>query len=61
MTARCPCPPAPGLLGEYAARFGELFFCRTQRRAFRAYLTGLLAPRERNRTITCDDHLSGRS
>src|SRR3954470_18747263 len=53
MTARRPCPPAPGPLEEYAARFDDLFFSLAQRRGFRGYLTGLLAPRERNKTITC--------
>src|SRR4051812_50133966 len=53
MTARRPCPPAPGPLEDYAARFDDLFFSLAQRRGFRAYLTGLLAPRERNKTITC--------
>ncbi|MEU9979595.1 transposase [Streptomyces sp. NPDC051014] len=38
---------------EYAARFDDLFFSLAQRRGFREYLTGLLAPRERNKTITC--------
>lgn len=53
MTARRPCPPAPAPLEEYAARFGDLFFHLAQRRGFREYLTGLLAPRERNKTIAC--------
>src|ERR1051325_4679931 len=41
-----PCPPGP-------ARFDDLFLSLAQRRGFREYLTGLLAPRERNKTITC--------
>ncbi|MEU6667867.1 transposase [Streptomyces sp. NPDC046727] len=53
MAVRRPCPPAPGPLEEYAARFDDLFFSLAQRRGFREYLTGLLAPRERNKTITC--------
>lgn len=53
MTARRPCPPAPGPLEEYAARFDDLFFSLAQRRGFREYLTGLLAPRDRNKTLTC--------
>ena len=52
MTARRACPPAPGPLEEYAARFDELFGCLAQRRGFREYLTGLLLPRERNKTLT---------
>ncbi|MEW2260767.1 hypothetical protein [Streptomyces sp. NPDC047869] len=38
---------------EYAARFDDISFSLAQRRGFREYLTGLLAPRERNKTITC--------
>ncbi|MFF4602857.1 transposase [Streptomyces sp. NPDC001339] len=52
MTARRPCPPAPGPLEDYAAQFDDLFFSLAQQRGFREYLTGLLAPRERNKTIT---------
>ena len=50
MTARRPCPVAPGSLEEYAARFDDLFTQVTQRRGFREYLAGLLAPRDRNKT-----------
>lgn len=53
MTARLPCPPAPGPLEGYAARFDDLFGTLAQRRGFREYLTGLLAPRDRNKTLTC--------
>ena len=52
MTARRSCPPAPGLLEAYAARFDPLFVSLAQRRGFREYLTGLLAPRDRNKTLT---------
>jgi DDE superfamily endonuclease len=52
MTQRLACPPAPGPLEEYAARFDDLFGLLAQRRGFRAYLQGLLAPRERNKTLT---------
>ncbi|MEU8975688.1 transposase [Streptomyces monashensis] len=38
---------------DYAARFDDVFFSLAQRRGFREYLTGLLALRERNQTITC--------
>nr|WP_246562843.1 IS701 family transposase [Streptomyces roseirectus] len=38
---------------EYAARFDGLFLNLAQRRGFREYLTGLLAPRDRNKTLTC--------
>ncbi|MFD8978589.1 transposase [Streptomyces sp. NPDC059564] len=53
MTARRPCPPAPGPLEEYAARFDDLLVSLAQRRGFREYLTGPLAPRDRNKTLTC--------
>jgi SRSO17 transposase len=39
-------------LEEYAASFDELFASLAQRRGFRDYLTGLLLPRERNKTLT---------
>jgi hypothetical protein len=39
-------------LEGYAARFDDLFSKVAQRRAFRAYLHGLLLPRERNKTLT---------
>ncbi len=52
MTARRPCPAAPGPLEEYAARFDGLFSRVAQRRGFREYLAGLLAPRDRNKTLT---------
>ncbi|WP_253911349.1 hypothetical protein [Streptomyces sp. CNQ-509] len=38
---------------EYTARFDGLFTSQAQRRGFREYLTGLLAPRDRNKSITC--------
>jgi SRSO17 transposase len=53
MTKPVPCPPAPGPLEEFAAQFDDLFSHLGQRRGFREYLTGLLAPRERNKTLTC--------
>ena len=52
MTARQPCPPAPRPLEAYAAHFDPLFRRLAQRREFRAYLAGLLAPRDRNKTLT---------
>jgi hypothetical protein len=42
MTKRRPCPPAPGPLEGYAARFDGLLGSLAQRRSFRAYLQGLL-------------------
>jgi hypothetical protein len=44
MTKRLPCPPAPGPLEAYASRFDDLFGTLAQRRGFREYLAGLLAP-----------------
>ncbi|MFF3129567.1 transposase [Streptomyces sp. NPDC057908] len=53
MTRRLPCPPASGPLEAYAARFDDLFSTLAQRRGFREYLTRLLLPRDRNKTLTC--------
>jgi hypothetical protein len=52
MTTRLPAPAAPGPLEDYAARFDDVFSALAQRRGFREYLTGLLAPRDRNKTLT---------
>jgi hypothetical protein len=52
MTRHRPCPAAPGPLEEYAARFDDLFSRLAQRRGFREYLAGLLAPRDRKKTLT---------
>src|SRR5215207_9655640 len=52
MTARRPCPPAPGPLEDYAQRFDARFSSLAQRRGFRDYLQGLLLPRDRNKTLT---------
>jgi hypothetical protein len=52
MTNRLPCPPAPGPLEDYAAQFDALFARLAQRRGLRAYLQGLLLPRDRNKTMT---------
>jgi SRSO17 transposase len=52
MTTRRPCPPAPGPLEAYAARFDVLFSSLAQRRGMREYLQGLLLPRDRNKTLT---------
>ena len=49
---RAVCPPAAGPLEDYAACFDVLFSRLAQRRGFREYLTGLLAPRDRNKTLT---------
>jgi hypothetical protein len=52
VTKRLPCPPAPGPLEDYAAQFDALFARLAQRRGLRAYLQGLLLPRDRNKTLT---------
>jgi SRSO17 transposase len=52
MTKRLACPPAPGPLEDYAAQFDPLLARLAQRRGFRAYLEGLLLPRDRNKTLT---------
>jgi SRSO17 transposase len=52
VTKRQPCPPAPGPLEDYAAQFDTLFARLAQRRGLRAYLQGLLLPRDRNKTMT---------
>src|SRR5438309_9673964 len=52
MTRRLPCPAAPGPLEGYAGRFDDLFGSLAQRRGLREYLEGLLAPRDRNKTLT---------
>src|ERR671910_3435866 len=52
MSKRLPCPPAPGPLEDYAARFDKLFGTLAQRRGFREYMQGLLLPRDRNKALT---------
>jgi len=52
MTSRRPCPPAPGPLEDYAMHFDPLFHSLAQRHHFRTYLAGLLAPRDRPKTLT---------
>ena len=52
MTARRPCPPAPGPLETYAAAFDDLFHSVAQRRGFRDYVQGLLLPHDRHKTLT---------
>src|SRR5690349_20968428 len=52
MTARQPCPPAPGPLEAFAVPFDSLFGSLGQRRSFRDSRSGLLAPRDRNQTLT---------
>src|SRR5438093_3996075 len=52
MTKPRSCPPVPGPLEAFAVRFDDLFSSLAQRRGFRAYLQGLLLPRDRNKTLT---------
>jgi SRSO17 transposase len=52
VTTRRPCAAAPGPLEAYAVQFDDLFSVLAQREGFRAYLQGLLLPRDRNKTLT---------
>ena len=52
MSARLSSPPAPGPLEAYAVRFDPLLKTPAQRQGFRIYLSGLLLPRERSKTLT---------
>lgn len=51
MSARLPCPPAPRPLEEFAVQFDHLFHTLAQRYEFRTYLSGLLMPRDRSKTL----------
>jgi hypothetical protein len=53
---RLPVIPAPGPLEPFAQHFDPLFPKRSQRQAFRDYLTALLLPTERNKTLTALAH-----
>src|SRR6266542_3892826 len=53
MTKRLARPTGPGPRGGCAAQFDPLFGRLAQRRGLRAYLQGLLLPRDRNKTLTC--------
>jgi hypothetical protein len=48
----CAVSAGAGPLEGYAARFDDVFGSLTQRRGFREYLAGLLAPRAPNKTLT---------
>ncbi|MEO8250821.1 MAG: hypothetical protein ABI589_15790 [Burkholderiales bacterium] len=52
MTAQDSCRPVPQPLEDYAAQFDSVLHTPAQRRGFRAYLAGLLLPRDRNKTLT---------
>jgi len=45
-------PPIPDPLDVYATPFDDLFSRASQREGFRQYLSGLLLPAERNKTLT---------
>src|SRR6266516_3318236 len=53
MTKRQPRPPPPRPPVGYAAPVAPLLGSLAQRRGLRAYLQGLLLPRDRNKTLTC--------
>ncbi|MFD8396311.1 hypothetical protein ACFV2N_45815 [Streptomyces sp. NPDC059680] len=53
MTTCRPCPPCAGSLEKCAARFDALFVSLALAAGVREYPTGLLAPRDRHKTITC--------
>jgi hypothetical protein len=52
MTMPRPCPPAPGPLEGMRPGSMTCFTRVAQRQGFREYLAGLLAPRDRNKTLT---------
>jgi SRSO17 transposase len=52
VTSRLPVEPAPGSLEGFLAQFDPLLRSRAQRRCIRDYVAGLLAPSERNKTLT---------
>ena len=52
MSARLSCPPAPGPLEAFAVQFDSFFLTLAQRHGFRTYLSGLLLPRDRSKTLT---------
>ena len=52
MSARLLCPPAPGPLEAFAVQFDSLFQMLAQSHGFRTYLSGLLLPRDRSKTLT---------
>ncbi len=52
MATSFACPALPEPLEAYAVRFDPLLHTPAQRRGFRAYVSGLLLPRDRNKTLT---------
>ena len=52
MAVRHSCIAAPGPLEAFAVQFDSLLQTRAQRHGFRTYLSGLLLPRDRSKTLT---------
>ena len=52
MAASLACFSVPEPLEDYAVQFDPVFGSPAQRRGFRAYVSGLLLPRDRNKTLT---------
>ena len=52
MTPRKPRSAVPGPVEEYVRRVDDLVNQLAQRRGFRAYLQGVVLPRDRNKTLT---------
>src|SRR5258708_17513943 len=52
MAARRQPAAVPAPLEQYTRAFDPLFRTHIQRQRFRAYLAGLLLPRDRNKTLT---------
>ena len=52
MAARLTCSALPEPLDDFAVRFDPVLHTPAQRRGFRAYVSGLLLPRDRNKTLT---------
>jgi len=52
MAARLTCCALPEPLDDFAVRFDPVLHTPAQRRGFRAYVSGLLLPRDRNKTLT---------
>ncbi len=52
MTVAGVFPSVPEPLEDFAVQFDSVLRSPAQRRGFRAYLAGLLLPRDRNKTLT---------
>ena len=52
MASRLLHPAAPGPLEAFAVQFDPLLQTRAQRHGFRTYLSGLLMPHDRSKTLT---------